>query len=213
MASISANKKTGIYYLWIKIDGKWKGISLRTKKLNEARKHAKEIEQKHSGLSLSKLYENWELSKFFRSDRYKKDVKNYMIKFIKEFGDVSASSITKDNLFDYQMLLYNNGLNENSIGIIMRGIKAVFNHGYKEELVPTRPFLGFSILQGEHRTSFLSKSEIQKLLEAASERPLIRLYIEFILVTGCRVGELKNLGWAQINDYFIEFYGKETVPE
>jgi integrase/recombinase XerD len=75
------------------------------------------------------------------------------------------------------------------------------NGCYGQTLIPTT----------QPKIEYLSEGEVDDLLELAGQNnPLYQSYIEILLYTGCRMGELNNLKWGDVNSdlRFIEFSGK-----
>ena len=211
----SLYQKNGIWTLGIMLDtpkGRIQKVrSLGTRNQREAIRRAKQIEEELTSVSLSKLLDIWVVRKIqnFNSKRYIQEGKNCMSEFIGYFGDVSASGVTTQKLRDYKFFLTTvKKNNPTTIGIKLRTLKAIFSFGYKEGLVPNKPFLGLEIPRAKNRIEFLSKDEISKLIEISSVNPLHQSFIEFFLQSGCRSGEFRNLKWDDINDSVLEFNGK-----
>jgi len=87
-------------------------------------------------------------------------------------------------------------------------LKAIFNLALREEYIPHMPFKGIVIGKSRPNTRYRSREEIGALIKASDEDPLYQGYILFLLYTGCRSGELKNLKWDDIWAHHIEFNGK-----
>ncbi len=63
------------------------------------------------------------------------------------------------------------------------------------------PFLGFNLFESDFMPRFLSENECKKLLSVCSDyaNATFYAYIQLLLHTGCRSGELLSLTWDNVN--------------
>lgn len=84
-------------------------------------------------------------------------------------------------------------------------LSVVFSWAVREGLVPLNPCHGVERPRAEPSLDFLSREEVQRLIEAAKERSSTpsghRLYVGIMLAvhTGLRKGELLGLRWADLD--------------
>lgn len=75
-------------------------------------------------------------------------------------------------------------------------------------MIDNKPFDGFKIPKAKKRQYSLEIIEIKRLLSEAMINPLHFGWIELILLTGCRAGEIRNLKWEDVKQNVIFFNGK-----
>ncbi len=211
MSSITLKRNT--YYLWLMIDGKRKGFSLGTTELNQAIRKAKVLEKElkvdlSKTFKLSDLLNLWIDTKFEISENYKYQAETYTVNFIKFCGDLPVKTLTSTHIINYIKHLRKLKYSNTYMGFQLRTVKAIVTWAVINKYLTTNPFLNIPIPQAKQKLEYLSKEEIRMLLKSASRVPLYQLYIEFMLNTGCRGGELQNLHWQDIYDTHIEFRGK-----
>jgi len=208
-------KRGNIWWIGITVKGVQKCISLNTRNYKEALQRAKDLEQRHKGIRLSELLNSWLEKNDDKSQRYRNDAVVSMNQFIGWFGDKSAGYVTRHDIEEY----YKNYLKKkadnkkayanNTCGIRLRTLKRILNFGYENDHIPHQPFRGFKIPSPEAKGEFLDETEVDKLLEVSGEdNPLYQAYIEFLLYTGCRMGEFIGLKYGDIDKRFIKFKGK-----
>ena len=211
----SLYQKNGIWHVATMIDtptGRRQVCrSLKTRNYRSAVRVSKSVIQELTTISLSQLLNQWVIRKIqnHNSRRYIDDAEGSMKDLIEYFGNVGASSITTQKLRDFKSYLITvRKLNPTTVALRLRTLKAVFSFGYKNDLIPKHPFKGLELPRTNKKIEFLSKDEIKKLLELSSRNKLHNLFLQFLLATGCRRGELANLRWSDINEHILTFNGK-----
>ena len=228
------SKKRDVWYFWVYFDGKLHGISLRTKNYREAQQKAKELAKKYpqsarkkksqsitkttrtrqkskpvvEGLKVKQILKKWKSWNSHLSKGYFYQLDMYWKQLIAYFGNIPIDAIDLDMFMGYISYLRKQGHSETYLGIKLRCLKAVFNWAFKNDFCEKEIFRKIAMPKSNSRIEFLSKDEIKKLLDAASENPLYQAYLEFMLATGCRRGEFFNLKWRDVNHTYIEFNGK-----
>jgi integrase len=94
---------------------------------------------------------------------------------------------------------YSRIINKTSVNIYLRSLKRLFNISVKIGAIEQNPLKGiqqFSIPQTE-RLCF-EDIEIEKLLSTI-DKPVLKQILIFALLTGCRIGEILNLTWEDID--------------
>ena len=204
-------QKRGVWYAGTYSDNKRYSISLRTKDKSIAIRRA---EKWISSITDDSTFRLTDLLDFYldfnpdRSDRTNEMAVEYMSEFIDYLGcNLQSSQISKDTILQYRKHLRSKN-KYNTIKIKLGALKAIFNLAYRENFINQMPFKGIVIGKSKPKNLYLSKDEISKLISVCAHDPLYQGYILFMLYTGCRSGELKNLKWADIKAYHLEFNGK-----
>jgi len=157
---------------------------------------------------LSEALEQWLIVNYQISENYKNHAITYMNRFIEYTGNIPLNTLSKNKIITYIMSLRKKKYTNTYISIQMRTIKAIISWSVANGFVERNPFNKLVLPKAAEKYEYLSYEEITKLLTVAEKKPLYKAYIEFLLRTGCRVGELENLKWSDINGSIIEFNGK-----
>jgi integrase/recombinase XerC/integrase/recombinase XerD len=189
-----------------------------------AKKRAHDIYLSHVGITLHSIWTAWKeqmqrkVAMHDRSERTLTDTARIWAEFytfilqtklFDEPPDMPAVSVDKNVLDKYVGWMAKRELSKTTIAIRLRTIKAVFYFAYRHDMLDKNPFLGYALPRTNGKVEFLSDNDISLLLEYSQmSRPLMKLYLEFLLLTGCRAGELNNLHWRNINEHEIVFEGK-----
>jgi len=213
-------RQNGVYYLWYyDEDGRRFGKSLHTKDEETAKLKALDY-LTPKGPLLMEVLDAWLFHNKNKSPAYRHDVKRFWVPFSEYFDNKPANKLTRQDVLNYKAYLERRvkqsgrgkGIKELSgthIGIQFRTLKAVWNWATKMDIInPGQDVFKYvEIPKANNRTEFLSSDEITKLLNSISNK-LHKAYIEFMLATGCRLGEIYNLKWEDINDTYLLFRGK-----
>jgi len=206
-------KRGNIWWVGITSNGVQKCISLKTKNYQEALQKVKELDTQYKSLKLSEILDICLDSNPEKSERTKIDYRGAMMGFQEWIGgNKPVGKITNHEIEDYLHYLKNErGLADSTCGIQLRSLAAVFKYSYRRDLIQNDPFKNVKIPRGEPKIEFLELGQIDKLYEVAeNDNPHYKLYIEFLLLTGCRIGELFNLTIADFgyNLRHVTFRGK-----
>ena len=186
------------------LNGKKKAISLKTKSKNLAYPKSKEVLHEYLGYFLHELLDDWNnYHMVMRSRRYKEDMKHAIshfsdwLKMVALEEDTPIDQLKKQHLLSYMAYMYQTlKWNQSTVGRQMRTLQAIFNWGYDKDKIKNKVFRKIKLPSSKQKLYFLQHGDIVKLLEAASENPLHQAWIEFLLITGCRTSEIKNLRWS-----------------
>ncbi len=206
-------KRGNIWWVGITSNGVQKCISLKTKNYQEALQKVKELNTQNKSLKLSDILEICLDSNPQKSERTKFDYRRVMTEFQKWIGgNKPVGKITRYEIEDYlNFLKKERELADSTCGIQLRSLAAIFNYSFRRGLIQNDPFKNVKIPRGKPKNDFLELSQMDKLYEVAEkDSPHYKLYIEFMLLTGCRIGELGNLTLADFdtNMRYITFRGK-----
>jgi len=198
----------GYFYLYFtdELTGKRKKISTKTKVKAEANKFLKSFDptpkqhnQKSNLVFMSQLQP--EALKFVQNNLTSKSVYVYKTIF-KHFNEIIGDKPLKYVNFN-DIELYKavrvKTVSKTSVNIELRTMKALFNFAVRSNYLDKNPLCEvrqFSIPQKE-RLSFNS-DETQKILETI-QNPQIKNIVVFALLTGCRLGEILNVQWKDID--------------
>lgn len=209
-------KRDGIWYASIHQDGNRVFRSLKTRDEVIARSREDELLNLGKIITLSFIKDEWLESIKNKSARYRHDASCFIDQFTKWHGDCIAETIVHMDLVNYKHYLQTEtqdkkAYKNNSVGFHFRCIKAMFNYSVRADYLIKSPFRNFKIDKVESRKEFLTRTQIQDLFSVEKDE-LNRLFIEFMLRTGCRVNELSQLRFSDIDDQFINFIGAKGKP-
>jgi integrase/recombinase XerD len=197
----------GYYYLYYidELTGKRKKISTKTKLKAEANQFLKlfnpdKKEQKKQPLIYLGQFQA-EVMKYVINNLTKSSIHIYCSVFknmVKVLGDKPIKHITFNDIELYKSERVKD-VSKTSVNIELRTMKAAFNYALKSHYIadnPLRQVKPYSIPQKE-RLSF-NKEEIDLVLSTITNKN-IRNIVIFGLLTGCRLGEILNVQWKDIN--------------
>jgi len=119
--------------------------------------------------------------------------------FLEFIGDIPVRSIAPFQIEEWKNSLLKKGNSKRTINRKLQTVKAMFNRAAEWDLISMNPLRHTKYFTFHKRPPrFLSKEEIQRLLEA-SQNYRKRDVILFLLYTGCRKGEMEKLRWEDIN--------------
>jgi integrase len=132
----------------------------------------------------------------YRTPKYYRDNLRYMKAWIKVWGSLSCSEITRDSIKCRLMSKgkkYRCAANEE-----LRLLRAVFNWGKKEDLVDVNPTDGIEFLPIEKRERYTpSQEDIDKVISVANLET--QDYLWTIRDTMGRMGEINRLTWDDVD--------------
>jgi len=199
-------KKNKIWYVGYEnpLTGKRKIKSTKSKLKKDALKFLTEfkekIKPKPRQITLSILKE--EVIKHVKFHVRKASVEKYALAFKhmeKLWGNILIKFITSDNIEKYKIYRLGMGLSKATVNIDYRSIRAIFNLAIQWGYIEKNPCKGVKQyhLDEKERLSF-TEEEIKILLDAIDNKKIKHLTI-IALNTGCRVEELLNLQWGDVN--------------
>ena len=157
-----------------------------------------------------------------KSDWYKKDVEKHFQPFIDYFKDCHGETLTTKHLFDYQSHLEKQ-ISKRSrkpytttyISIILSTIRSVWNFNRKFYPKLSDIYFEFKIPKRAEKKDWLNMDQLKKLIDVAKNNQLYQGFIELLISTGLRIGELHKLKWENVHDthLVLEFTkrGKDDV--
>ena len=141
-----------------------------------------------------------------------KELRMYLSKhFLPDFKDRQISEINQSHIKNYQlkrkieiMALPKNiekkesEISFRSVNLEVNTLGHFFNFCIEKELIEKNPAAGIKKLNELSRIKTLSDSDIDKLINGATNK-LTRDLITFLIYTGCRKGEALNLKWDDVD--------------
>ena len=141
-----------------------------------------------------------------------KELRMYLSKhFLPDFKDRQISEINQSHIKNYQlkrkieiMALPKNiekkeyEISFSSVNLEVNTLGHFFNFCIEKELIEKNPAAGIKKLNELSRIKTLSDSDIDKLINGATNK-LTRDLITFLIYTGCRKGEALNLKWDDVD--------------
>lgn len=222
---LSKNRKTGgrYYVYYTDENGKRKSVTTGTSYKNEAlafliafANRPKEIKPTEPVIKpLEKFSELEDKVISFVKDNHRKGTvsiyKFTMKSFRETIGDKPLNEITIRDVEHYKSERLKK-VKPSTCNIDIATLKASFNIGLKFGWVLHNPVKGIPKLKIPQKEKLcMSDEEVAKLLSEVKEYPLMRNIILFGLYTGCRMKEITNLQWKDIDlkDRIIQIRNKE----
>ncbi len=219
-----------IYYIrYIKPDGKYTQISTETKNRSKAEKKLIEFIKKFDG-NLPAVKKRVSLQNFkiqveelFRkaNRNYKRELYfyDYLIKFFGEHR--SIDTITALEIEEYKNWRRNSkktndpakNISPASVNKELRTLKAEFSRGVRLGLINKNPFMKVQYLMvTKIEKEYLTPIEIQHIIDNIEDTTLKNIVV-FAVLTGCRLNEIVNLHWANIDLQNRIIYIKNKIDE
>ncbi len=118
--------------------------------------------------------------------------------FIREIGDKKLPDITVDDVENFKLKRSEN-IQNSTLSIELRSLKACFNKSIKWNYLVTNPFCNVELPRiNKKQRAFLSEDEFKDLL-THSKNPLLNNFYSFAFYTGCRLSEIINLKWENVD--------------
>ncbi|MEH6749673.1 MAG: site-specific integrase [Paracoccaceae bacterium] len=122
-----------------------------------------------------------------------------------DFGNIPISEISSRKVNDWrnkqvEKRLKNSTINKH-IDFLMNIIKLAYVWGFLEEQLHVKIDVR-KLPVGNYTQKFLSQTEIRRLLSGCmvSPHPYLYFVVKLLLLTGARVGELRNARWSDIDE-------------
>jgi integrase len=160
-----------------------------------------ELERKRSITfrELCQKYLDEELPKL--KPRTQIDYGRHLSNAMKVFGRASARSLTVEDFAKYRdKIKAEKG--ERTANVMLTVIKRVFNLGCGDwALIENNPCASVRKFKEQPRTERLSDKQIKALHEAISKEPdvYVQAFFKLLMRTACRMGELQNMKWVDVN--------------
>lgn len=229
MPSIVKGYKNIYYIRYIKPDGKYTQISTETKNRNKAEKKLIEFIKKFDGntpaitkrISLQ-IFKHQLQELFIKSNRnYKRELYfyDYLTDFFGEHR--SIDTITALEIEEYKNWRSKckrandpiRNVSPASVNKELRTLKAEFTRGIRLGLINKNPFMKVQYLKvTKIEKEYFTPAEIQHILDNIQDET-IKNIVAFAVLTGCRLNEIVNLQWANIDLQHRVIYIKNKVDE
>ena len=205
-----SKRQNGIYYLYITDEntGKRKMISCNTKYKPEAMKFlsnfktkSKNLHKKISAnvLRLSDLQN--EVLKYV-SDNLRKSTCQIYIRVFKDMLRIISNKplqlIRIADIENYKSLRLKE-VAQTTVNIELTTIKAIFNYAIRFNWINVNPCISIKKLSIPQKERLCFNDIEIKLILSNSENLLMKRLIKFALLTGCRLNEICNVQWKDIN--------------
>lgn len=213
------SKKGKIWYVYYKneLSDKWKCKTTKARHKSDAliflTEFKEKIKPKPRQITLSILKE--EVLKHVSYHVRKGTVEKYAyaFKYMENlWGNILIKYITSDHIEKYKIHRLNSGLSKATVNLDYRSMRAIFNLAVLWGYIEKNPCKGVKQyhLDEKERLAF-TEEEIKLILDTLDNKKIKNLTI-IALNTGCRVEELLNLQWSDINlcSKIITIRNKET---
>ena len=115
------------------------------------------------------------------------------------FGEKRLDGVGRTEILDWF-----EPYSQNAPGRANKALKvlgAILNHARRAEVIPNNPVRGIRRNPGRKMTRFLSVEErgrLHSVLAARSPTRRVRMMVEMLLYTGCRLNEILSLRWDEV---------------
>lgn len=205
---LSNKNKFRIYYLYYKDKNtnKIKKISTKTKLKNEALKFVNSFNpDERKDENVLKIYSLSELKDYvlkYTSQNYTASTnqiyRNTLNKFVGLIGNKRLNSLTINDIEFYKAERLKS-INKVTLNIEIRTLKAIFNLAIKWNALKINPckFVSQYIVNEKEKLSF-DDEDLEKVLLAIKDDTIKKIVL-FALYTGCRINEILNIQWSDID--------------
>ncbi len=139
----------------------------------------------------------------YNSDLHYRDYRYYARRWIKRWGKLSCSQITREAVEKF-ILVRKRQVSPLSVNCEIRNLRATFNWAKKKGLVEANPVDGIDFLPVEKKEKYIPPPEdILKVIALADSET--QDYLCIIVETMGRVGEINRLAWDDVD------FGRQTV--
>ncbi len=199
-------RKNGYYYCTYRDrNAQRKYKSLNTTDRKKAVKLEKRFKENLGGITVSELRDRFRKFLINKSESHQKSVKDCSWDFMKFVGDKPLKLIDVQHIIDYQDSLTGRGFKKNSVSHYLRVLQAMFNWGYKYDLIDRDIFKTIKIEKTQPKVEWLPVQEIQCLLSVI-EDGLHLCFMELCLLTGARRSEIANLEWENVDENHLHIW-------
>jgi integrase len=211
-----------VYYIrFKKPDNKWTQRTTGTTIKSEAKEFLKNFKNNHIAKKVSNttVYQNPSLKHFFedllkKSEAFysKRDLQGFKLLAKRFVLYVGNKDIQELNTFDVETYLAlrakdtyrGHVISKSSVNIDLRVLKMLFNRAIRWSMLEKNPCKGIKQFKSPQQERIsLTSSEIKSIIDVSEDTDLKKVII-YAVLTGCRIGEIVNLEWKDIN--FIKSY-------
>lgn len=147
-------------------------------------------------------------SKVYNSERHYAEYVSLAKRWIKLWGNLQCSEITRDNL---ELFIINRSqLSGNTGNKELRYLRSTFNFGIKRELIKTNPTAGMNFIPVEKKLKYVpTPDDIDRIIDGADLDT--QDYLWTIRDTMGRISEINRLTWQDVNleERFIVLYTRK----
>lgn len=202
MSCLIREKKSGIYYVVSKRDGKRVWKSTRTRDKKEAYQFylisSKEISKSEPRTLSSCIQEYMKYAKTNFAAKTQGIYKLTLDHLLGAVGDIDVGKITTLAIEQYKNQRAKK-VKPATVNIEIRTMKAFFNCLKRWEIVAKNPCDGVQQIRiADKIPAYLSLDQLKRLLDSMKD-PWIREIVIFAAMTGTRLGEITNLTWDDVN--------------
>ena len=208
----------GTWYIKFQFNGKWTNKSTGTTIKSEAKTILRKFNPnppkvqptiKPTHLTLQGLIEKYTEIKFKNDKSISDEMKTRIIDLL--FGHFGKATQVDDlTVMDFERYK-NKRLNQkkvffpsqcispNTVNIELRAFKAIFNKAVTWQLINRNPLHKFQLCKIPYRFKQTITNEEKELLLKTIDHPVLKNMVIYTLLTGCRIGEVINIQWKDID--------------
>jgi integrase len=202
---LSKNKKSGIWYAYYrKENGKKTRISTGETNKSQAYKFLNDFEKKvkqrqnKTEISLEELSQKYlnvvSITHTVESYKMTKKMINYFLDYAGK--ETPVSKIDKSIAEGFILGTYEHA--KWHAALQLRHLKAFFNRAIGWGYIEKNPFKGIKLSIPENHPAFINVDELNSIVSKETDNTLKQIY-KFAFYTGCRLSEILNLEWDDVN--------------
>lgn len=169
-------------------------------------KHREKEENRKHGLTIADIYDEILTAMMSDVKRNTAEIYRKTMKPFAEFAGVTLlSDINKDYIRAYLTALLERGYGEGSIKLSLRVLRRFFNLACERGYYVISPVKDVSMPKQkgviiDRDVEIFTRAELKRILDCVSTwQPVWRALIQFLLETGCRIGEAEGLQWEDVD--------------
>lgn len=202
---LSKNRKSGIWYLYLRVEGRKTRYSTKTRLKSEALKFLSEFEKKlkkqsnpEQSFTMNQLKVKYlgmiEVTHTRQSWGHSR---HSIEKFIEVVGgDTEVKGVTRSMAESFILNTFQRS--KWTASLHLRHLKAVFNRAIDWGYAGTNPFNGIRLKIPVNHPVFINKKELELIAGKESNHTLALLY-RFAFFSGMRLSEIVNLEWEDVD--------------
>lgn len=213
---LSKNKRSGIFYLYVKIEGRKTRYSCHTKFKKEALQFLTTFKAELKNRKPSNIITLGELKKKYLASieaTHTKGSYRHSRKCIERLIEVLGEGINVNDITKQQVETFINNIyraSQHTASLHLRHLKAIFNKAIDWNYLEKNPFKGIRLRIATNNPIFISKDELKLIVEKENNSILSTIYL-LAFYTGLRLSEIINLEWndVDLNSRIIKVRNKE----
>lgn len=201
-------ESNGYYYVYFfdSKKGKRNKVTTKTKNLEMANRFIEIFLRDKSDLYMDKSNITLEMlrdkiEKYFikhKSNKTESSYKKVFDNLENQLGNINIKDIVFEDILNFADNLHESGCKNATVNSYMRVLKSIFNKAIKFKYISDNPANSIEKLEEPEKQRAFSEIEVKQLVEFINDKLILRIFL-FAVYTGCRLGEILNIQWKDIN--------------